>query len=79
MPSVDMDKVVNSTVQQLGAENALLRLELNAQHATWDALARAGEEKDAEIARLRHVVEQLQQRAEGAEPGDPPTEPSTPA
>jgi hypothetical protein len=38
MPSVDMDKVVNSTVQQLGAENALLRLELNAQRAANDAL-----------------------------------------
>lgn len=30
---IDMDKVVSETVQSLGAENAMLRLELNAQRA----------------------------------------------
>lgn len=33
MAAVDMDHVVRQTLQQLGAENALLRLELNTTRA----------------------------------------------
>lgn len=39
MASVDMDAVVQATVRQLGADHAMLRLELNAQRALNEALA----------------------------------------
>lgn len=37
MAGIDMDLVVNRTIRGLGADNALLQLELNATRAALDA------------------------------------------
>lgn len=45
--SIDMDQVVQQTVQQLGAQNASLLLELNATRAANEALSKRVEELEA--------------------------------
>lgn len=48
MAQVDMDAVVSQTVQSLGAENAMLRLELAAQRAANEALSKQLEEHEGD-------------------------------
>lgn len=63
MAEINMEQVTGQTVQQLGAENAMLRLELNAQIATVQLLT-----NELEAA-----------KADAPEPKTPTPEKKTPA